>query len=167
SLLLNLLWIVFGGLWMALGWVIAGLVMAITIIGLVGKSGVHYRRLHAAAIRLQGRTAGRIFRQGRCRYPPAWDDRHQRMAASRRMVVGARPSRHRDPARRDHRGDPVRLGTPEARRAGVVADRKGDRPGAERAAPIAAASLRLAVSTGCASLFARSLLLLERDNCAA
>src|SRR5262249_50638764 len=34
SLLLNLLWIVFGGLWMALGWVIAAVVMAITIIGL-------------------------------------------------------------------------------------------------------------------------------------
>jgi len=34
SFLLNLLWIVFGGLWMALGWVIAAVLMAITIIGL-------------------------------------------------------------------------------------------------------------------------------------
>jgi uncharacterized membrane protein YccF (DUF307 family) len=34
SLLLNLLWIVFGGLWMAVGWVIATFIMAITIIGL-------------------------------------------------------------------------------------------------------------------------------------
>jgi uncharacterized membrane protein YccF (DUF307 family) len=34
SLLLNLLWIVFGGLWMAVGWGIAAVVMAITIIGL-------------------------------------------------------------------------------------------------------------------------------------
>jgi uncharacterized membrane protein YccF (DUF307 family) len=34
SLLLNLLWIVFGGLWMAVAWVIAALIMAITIIGL-------------------------------------------------------------------------------------------------------------------------------------
>jgi uncharacterized membrane protein YccF (DUF307 family) len=34
SLLLNLLWIVFGGLWMAVGWVVAAAVMAITIIGL-------------------------------------------------------------------------------------------------------------------------------------
>jgi uncharacterized membrane protein YccF (DUF307 family) len=34
SLLLNLLWIIFGGLWMAAGWVIAALIMAITIIGL-------------------------------------------------------------------------------------------------------------------------------------
>ena len=34
SLILNLLWIVFGGLWMALGWLIAAVIMAITIIGL-------------------------------------------------------------------------------------------------------------------------------------
>jgi uncharacterized membrane protein YccF (DUF307 family) len=34
SLLLNLLWIVFGGLWMAAGWVIAALIMAVTIVGL-------------------------------------------------------------------------------------------------------------------------------------
>jgi uncharacterized membrane protein YccF (DUF307 family) len=34
SLLLNLLWIVFGGLWMAVGWAFAALIMAITIVGL-------------------------------------------------------------------------------------------------------------------------------------
>jgi uncharacterized membrane protein YccF (DUF307 family) len=34
SLLLNLLWIVFGGLWMAVGWLFAALIMAITIVGL-------------------------------------------------------------------------------------------------------------------------------------
>jgi uncharacterized membrane protein YccF (DUF307 family) len=34
SLLLNLLWIIFGGLWMALGWIVAAVIMAITIIGL-------------------------------------------------------------------------------------------------------------------------------------
>jgi uncharacterized membrane protein YccF (DUF307 family) len=34
SLLLNILWIVFGGLWMAAGWIIAAVIMAITIIGL-------------------------------------------------------------------------------------------------------------------------------------
>ena len=34
SLLLNVLWIVFGGAWMALGWLVAAVVMAITIIGL-------------------------------------------------------------------------------------------------------------------------------------
>jgi uncharacterized membrane protein YccF (DUF307 family) len=34
SLLLNVLWIVFGGLWMAFGWLIAAFIMAITIIGI-------------------------------------------------------------------------------------------------------------------------------------
>ena len=34
SFLLNLLWVLLGGLWMAVAWLIAGLIMAITIIGL-------------------------------------------------------------------------------------------------------------------------------------
>ncbi|UTD27189.1 YccF domain-containing protein [Bradyrhizobium sp. WD16] len=34
SLLLNILWIVIGGFYMAVGWAIAGVIMAITIIGL-------------------------------------------------------------------------------------------------------------------------------------
>src|ERR1700680_4925303 len=34
SLLLNLLWIVFGGFWMAVAWVIAAVLMALTIVGL-------------------------------------------------------------------------------------------------------------------------------------
>lgn len=34
SFLLNVLWIVCGGLWMAVGWIIAGVIMAITIVGL-------------------------------------------------------------------------------------------------------------------------------------
>jgi uncharacterized membrane protein YccF (DUF307 family) len=34
SLLLNILWIIFGGAWMALGWLIAAVIMAVTIIGL-------------------------------------------------------------------------------------------------------------------------------------
>ena len=34
SILLNLLWILFGGAWMAFGWLVAAVVMALTIIGL-------------------------------------------------------------------------------------------------------------------------------------
>jgi uncharacterized membrane protein YccF (DUF307 family) len=34
SVLLNLLWVLFGGFWMALAWVLAGVLMALTIIGL-------------------------------------------------------------------------------------------------------------------------------------
>ena len=34
ALLLNLLWIICGGFWMAVGWIIAAVVMAITVVGL-------------------------------------------------------------------------------------------------------------------------------------
>ena len=34
SLLLNIIWIIFGGAWMALGWLIAGVFMALTIVGI-------------------------------------------------------------------------------------------------------------------------------------
>jgi uncharacterized membrane protein YccF (DUF307 family) len=34
QLILNLLWLLFGGVWMALAWVIAGVILAITIVGL-------------------------------------------------------------------------------------------------------------------------------------
>lgn len=34
SLLLNILWVLLGGIWMAAGWVVAAIIMAITIIGL-------------------------------------------------------------------------------------------------------------------------------------
>src|ERR1700723_2511216 len=34
SIFLNILWLLLGGVWMALGWVIAAVIMAITIIGL-------------------------------------------------------------------------------------------------------------------------------------
>ena len=34
AFLLNILWILFGGLWMAAGWILAAIIMAITIVGL-------------------------------------------------------------------------------------------------------------------------------------
>ena len=34
SLLLNVLWIVLGGAWMAFGWLVAAIIMAITIVGI-------------------------------------------------------------------------------------------------------------------------------------
>ena len=34
SLLLNIIWIVLGGAWMAFGWLVAAVIMAITIVGL-------------------------------------------------------------------------------------------------------------------------------------
>jgi uncharacterized membrane protein YccF (DUF307 family) len=34
NLLLNVLWVIFGGLWMTVGWLIAALVMVVTIVGI-------------------------------------------------------------------------------------------------------------------------------------
>ena len=34
SLILNILWLVLGGIWMALGWLVAAVILAVTIIGL-------------------------------------------------------------------------------------------------------------------------------------
>jgi uncharacterized membrane protein YccF (DUF307 family) len=34
SLLLNILWIAFGGLWMAVGWLLAAVIMTVTIVGI-------------------------------------------------------------------------------------------------------------------------------------
>jgi uncharacterized membrane protein YccF (DUF307 family) len=47
SLLLNVFWIVFGGLWMAVAWGIAAVVMAITIIGLPWPRAAPQHRVHA------------------------------------------------------------------------------------------------------------------------
>ncbi len=49
SLLLNVLWIVFGGLWMAIGWTIAGVIMALTIIGLPWTRSAFTIALYALA----------------------------------------------------------------------------------------------------------------------
>ena len=65
SVLLNLLWLVFGGVWMALAWIVAAVIMAITIIGMpVGARRLQHRLLHAAAVRPQSRVARRISRHG-------------------------------------------------------------------------------------------------------
>jgi len=72
ALLLNVLWILFSGLWMAVGWAIAGVLMAITIIGLPWTRGcIHHRGLHAVAVWPKGRFARRIFRPGRPRHRTA------------------------------------------------------------------------------------------------
>jgi uncharacterized membrane protein YccF (DUF307 family) len=46
-LLLNILWIVTGGIWMAAGWLIAAVIMAITIIGLPWARAVFNIALYA------------------------------------------------------------------------------------------------------------------------
>jgi uncharacterized membrane protein YccF (DUF307 family) len=59
SIVLNLLWITFGGLWMAFGWVIAAVLMAITIVGLPWTRAA----LNIAAYTLLIRTEGCLTRR--------------------------------------------------------------------------------------------------------
>src|ERR1700754_437847 len=42
SILLNILWILIGGAWMAFGWLVAAVIMAITIIGLPWARAAFY-----------------------------------------------------------------------------------------------------------------------------
>ena len=54
SLLLNILWMLFGGLYMALGWLIASVIMVVTIIGI--PFGIQHLKLAGIAIAPIGQT---------------------------------------------------------------------------------------------------------------
>ena len=130
SLFLNILWIVFGGLWMALAWVIAGVIMAITIIGLpwawaafniasytllpFGRKAVsraEYSGRHDIGTGLFG-FAGNLI----------WLVLAGWWLALGHLITAILLGDH-------HHRHPVRLGAPEARRHRAVADRQGDRAG--------------------------------------
>ena len=127
SFLLNLLWIVFGGLWMALAWVIAAVIMAITIIGLPCAR---------AAVKIASYTLLSFGQKGvsRANYLGSEDIgtgrlgvlRQYRVAAARRLVAGARASHHRYSARRYHDRHPLRLGASKAGRDRALAYRRND-----------------------------------------
>ena len=73
SLLLNLLWIVFGGLWMAVGWLIAAVDHGDHHHRpALGAGRVQHRLLYAAAVRPQGRLAPRLSRRARISAPGRW-----------------------------------------------------------------------------------------------
>src|SRR4030088_2776022 len=137
SLLLNILWILFGGLWMAAGWVIAGIIMAITIIGLPWARAAF--NIAAYTLLPFGQKAGsRAYYLGRHDIGTGplgfvgnvvWFVLRGWRPARRRLVAGARASGDDAPARRPHHRDPVRLGSPEARRTRALADRHGHRSG--------------------------------------
>ena len=105
SILMNIFWILIGGAWMAFGWLVAAIVMAITIVGLPWAR---------AAFNIAVYTLLPFGSK----------------AVRRDEVTGqsarARPRRHRDhPGRDDHR-HPIRMGASEACRHRALADRQGD-----------------------------------------
>src|SRR3984893_1766969 len=115
-LLLNILWIVTGGIWMAAGWLLAAVIMAITIIGLPWAGGVQHRALHSAAVWAASGVSRRIHRVRRYRHRPARRPRQYHLAHPRRVVAGARPPDHGDRLG-DHAHRPaLRLGASEAGR---------------------------------------------------
>jgi hypothetical protein len=118
--LLNLIWLLLCGIWLAIGYLFAGVVCCILIITI--PFGLASFRIANFAIWPSGRQL--------VRRPDAIGvhDRQHHLVRLRRLVAGARPSRHRGRTRRHDRGHPVRLGSPQARRARALADRQGHRP---------------------------------------
>ena len=128
SLLLNILWIVFGGAYMAFGWVVAAIVMAITIIGIPWARAAFNIAVYtllpfgqkavSRAEYLGVEDTGTGFLGFVCNL--IW-----LMLAG--LVAGAGPSAHGHRAvGHDHR-HPVRLGASKARGHCALADRKDDR----------------------------------------
>ena len=60
-MLLNIIWLVLAGFWLALGYCIAAVLMAITIIGLPRQAGAQARRERTLALRQRGRASYRPF----------------------------------------------------------------------------------------------------------
>ena len=128
SLLLNIIWIVLGGAWMAFGWLVAAIVMAITIIGIPWARAAF--NIAAYTLFPFGFTAisrDAYTRPGGYRHRPARGDRQHHLAGAGGMVAGARACHHGRAAGRDHHRDSLCLGAPEACRNRAMADRQGHR----------------------------------------
>jgi hypothetical protein len=128
SIFLNLLWILFGGLWMAAGWVIAAIIMAITIVGLPWARAAF--NIAAYTLLPFGQKAVRrdlLTGQADIGTGPLGLIGNLIWLVLAGLVAGARTSRHRGGACRDHYRHSLRLGAPETRRHRAVADRQGDR----------------------------------------
>ena len=128
SVLLNLLWIIFGGLWMAAGWIIAAVVMAITIIGLPWTRAAFNIAVYTLLPFGQKAVSRAALWTARPGYWTPWHSRQCPMACPRRLVAGARPPDHRDHAGNNHCRHPFRLGACETRWSRALANRQSDRP---------------------------------------
>ena len=127
-LLLNVLWLIFGGVWMALAWMIAGVIMAVTIVGLPwARSAFTIARytLLPFGFRAVPRTMLIGYGYGDLGTGPMGGDRQRDLARAGGMVAGARPSAHRAGLGGDDRRHPVCLGASETGGAGAVAGGNG------------------------------------------
>ena len=123
ALLLNLLWLVFGGLWMGIAWGIAAVVMAITIIGIPWARAAFNIAVYTMlpfGFKAVSRLRATSVRVSRC-------DRQYHLAGAGRVVAGARASGVCGSFNRDHRRHTIRLGAPQAGRNRPLANGQGHR----------------------------------------
>ena len=128
AILFNLAWIVFGGLWMAVGWLIAAVIMAITIIGIPWARAA-FNIAAYTLLPFGQRAVSRAEHYGQHDIGTGAARLHRQpdLADPGRLVARARPPRPRGPPGRDHHRHPVCLGAPQARRPRALADRQDDR----------------------------------------
>ena len=130
SILLNILWILIGGLWMAAGWVIAAIIMAITIIGLPWARAAFNIAAYTLlpfgqkAVRRDSLTGRQDIGTGPL---GVIGNLIWLVLAGWWLALGSH--RHRGHSGRDHHRHSLRMGPCEARRHRALADRQGDRSG--------------------------------------
>jgi uncharacterized membrane protein YccF (DUF307 family) len=112
------------GLWMAFGWAIAAVIMAITIIALPWARAASASRSIHCSRSAKGRFSRGVFRRRGHRHRPCWGC--LAISCGWFSRAGGWLSGHLLTAvvlAVDNRGNPVRLGAPETRRPRAVADR--------------------------------------------
>ena len=136
SLLLNLAWIVCGGLWMALGWLVAAVIMAITIVGIPwAKAAFNIALYTLLPFGQKAVSRADYFGQRGRRHRTVRRSGQSHMAGAGRLVAGARPSHRRGPSCGDDYWHSVCLGASQARRYRALADRQDDRAGGRGCIP--------------------------------
>ena len=128
SLLLNILWIIFGGLWMAVGWLLAAVIMTVTIVGIPWARAVANIALYT--LRPFGHTA--VDKEEFAGRPtigtgPLGVVGNVDLASVSGLVVGSRPSDHCVRTCDHHHWTAVCLGAFEAGWTCPLADRQRDR----------------------------------------
>ncbi len=128
-LILNIIWLIFGGLWLALGYFLA----ATHLLRPHHHDSVRLRRVPHRRVRA---VAVRLHRRRQARTPPRRADRQRHLADPVRHLAGDRPRDHRRrDGDHDHRHS-AGAGESEADPGVADAARQGDRP--QRRAPCTA-----------------------------
>ena len=130
SILLNMLWILIGGAWMAFGWLVAAVIMAITIIGLPWARAAFNIAVYTL-LPFGSRAVNRDEVTGMSDIGTGplgvigniiWFVLAGWWLALGHLLTAVVLADH-------HHRHPLRLGPPEARRHRALADRQGDRAG--------------------------------------